>query len=103
MKIQLIVFLALLGVALSFDHNAIANINPVQLKALIDRQKGCIIYDGPCDAMGKMMKNHLPIMLRNCNIYGCSPATPQPIVEFFNKIQSVAPQEWQAVVQKYAH
>lgn len=57
MKTQLIIFLALCGVAFSFNHNSILNVNPAQLKALIDAQKGCILYDQPCDSVGRIMKS----------------------------------------------
>ncbi|KAK0086489.1 hypothetical protein PV325_003103 [Microctonus aethiopoides] len=102
MKTQLIIFLALCGVAFSFNHNPILNVTPSQLKVLIDAQKGCILYDQPCDSMGKMMKSHLPVLSKFCNVNGCSPSLPLPLKQFFDKVQIAAPQEWQAVLRKYA-
>jgi len=63
-------------------------------------QLKCIVYDGPCDSIGKFLKRHIPIFLRT-TCKNCDEELKKIAGKFITYIQSSYPDEWDAAFIKY--
>lgn len=63
-------------------------------------QLKCIVYDGPCDRIGKYLKVTIPELLTN-QCQNCEPAQRQRAGRLVQHIQQKFPKEWSDAVQKF--
>jgi len=63
-------------------------------------QMKCLIYNGPCDTIGKYLKRHIPNLLRT-TCKNCDEEQKKLGARFISFLQENYPQEWDDALAKY--
>jgi hypothetical protein len=64
-------------------------------------QLKCVIYEGPCDSIGKYLKRNIPIWLRT-QCRNCNEDQKKQAGKLINFFQESYPKEWDDAVKKFA-
>ncbi|CAG7720238.1 unnamed protein product [Allacma fusca] len=110
-----LIFLVLAAVAVNFSNSAsmrvrrqlvppeFSNINIDQYlknQRSVLFQLKCIVYDGPCDRIGKYLKVTIPDLIQGTCSH-CSPADRRTAGRLVAHIQKNFPKEWHDAVKKF--
>ncbi|KAK2574976.1 hypothetical protein KPH14_008739 [Odynerus spinipes] len=99
MKVQIALALFLIGAIAYCQGQDVSRL--LMDRVYVNKQINCILERGPCDGIGRHLKDMLPQALDN-NCQRCTPAQKRRAVKLISFMRQNYPNEWNIIVQRYS-